>query len=100
MDVGSIPAPAVEARPRRVSAARRILSDPFTATGAAIYTVFLLAGLAAGWLAQYDPTEILMTDDGQLASGLAPSAAHWLGTTSMGRDIFSQLILASAPPCS
>ncbi len=75
--------------------ARRI--DPYTAAGIAIYALFLVAGLLAGWLAQYDPTEILMTDDGQLAAGLAPSAAHWLGTTSMGRDIFSQLIMGVRP---
>jgi peptide/nickel transport system permease protein len=75
----------------------RALRDPYTATGLIIYAVFILAGLCAGWLAQYDPTEILMTDDGQLAAGLAPSAAHWLGTTSMGRDIFSQLILGVRP---
>jgi len=96
MDVGS---PALLAQParRRPGPLRRVLSDPFTATGAAIYLLFLLAGLLAGQLAQYDPTEILMTDDGQLASGLHPGAAHWLGTTSMGRDIFSQLILGVRP---
>lgn len=76
---------------------RRLLADPFTAIGISIYLVFVVAGVLAGWLAQYDPTEILMTDEGQLASGLKPSAAHWLGTTSMGRDIFSQLILGVRP---
>ena len=98
MDVGNI-APPVQAplRRPRLAALRRALSDPFAMTGAAIYLVFVLAGIAAGWLAQYDPTEILMTDDGKLASGLYPSAAHWLGTTSMGRDIFSQLILGVRP---
>jgi peptide/nickel transport system permease protein len=78
-------------------AAARLLRDPYTATGIAIYAFFIAAGLCAGWLAQYDPTEILMTDDGQLAAGLPPSAAHWLGTTSMGRDIFSQLIMGVRP---
>ncbi len=78
-------------------ALRRIVRDPFTMAGLTIYLVFALAGLCAGWLAQYDPTEILMTDDGQLASGLRPGVAHWLGTTSMGRDIFSQLIMGVRP---
>lgn len=71
--------------------------DPYTAAGLAIYAVFLAVGLAAPWLAQYDPTEILMSDDGQLAAGLRPGAAHWLGTTSMGRDIFSQLVMGVRP---
>lgn len=76
---------------------RKALSDRYAVIGAAIYLFFVLAGLCAGWLAQYDPTEILITDDGQLAAALPPSAAHWLGTTSMGRDIFSQLILGVRP---
>ena len=101
MDVGSPPVAAAVVQPRavrrRFGFVRRIVADPFAVTGGAIYLVFLVAGLLAPWLAQYDPTEILMTDDGQLASGLAPSAAHWLGTTSMGRDIFSQLILGVRP---
>ena len=90
------PAVAAPAR-RRGGGAWRLLRDPFTAAGVLIYAVFILAGLCAGWLAQYDPTEILMTDDGQLAASLPPSAAHWLGTTSLGRDIFSQLILGVRP---
>lgn len=71
--------------------------DPYTAAGLAIYAVFLAVGVAAPWLAQYDPTEILMSDDGQLAAGLRPGAEHWLGTTSMGRDIFSQLVMGVRP---
>lgn len=97
MDAGSLPGGMVRARPSRLFAARRVLSDPFTLAGVTIYAVFAVAGLCAGWLAQYDPTEILMSDDGQLAAGLPPSAAHWLGTTSMGRDIFSQLIMGVRP---
>lgn len=71
--------------------------DPYTAAGLTIYAVFLAVGVAAPWLAQYDPTEILMSDDGQLAAGLRPGAEHWLGTTSMGRDIFSQLVMGVRP---
>jgi len=97
MDVGSPPAQTPVLRRPRFAALRRILADPFAIAGTAIYLVFILAGLSAHWLAQYDPTEILMTDDGQLAASLPPSAAHWLGTTSMGRDIFSQLILGVRP---
>ena len=99
MDVGSavVPAAPVRVRRRRFAGVRRLLADPFCAVGVGIYLLFLVAGVLAGWLAQYDPTEILMTDDGQLAAGLGPSASHWLGTTSMGRDIFSQLIMGVRP---
>ncbi len=74
---------------------RRI--DPYTVIGVGIYACFLVAALCAGWLAGYDPTEILFTDDGQLAASLPPSAEHWLGTTNLGRDIFAQLILGVRP---
>lgn len=97
MDAGSPPIhPAPPPVRRKPGVLRRIASDRFAAIGITIYALFILAA-AAGSLAQYDPTEILITDDGQLAAGLAPSAAHWLGTTSMGRDIFSQLILGVRP---
>jgi peptide/nickel transport system permease protein len=94
-----VAATSTVAAPRRPRWAnlRRVTADPFAVVGLLIYAVFILAGIFAGMLAQYDPTEILMTDDGQLAASLAPSAAHWLGTTSMGRDIFSQLILGVRP---
>jgi peptide/nickel transport system permease protein len=71
--------------------------DPYTAIGVGIYAFFIVAALCAGWLAGYDPTEILFTDDGQLAASLPPSAAHWLGTTNLGRDIFAQLIMGVRP---
>ena len=71
--------------------------DPYTAAGLAIYAMFLAVGVAAPWLAHYDPTEILMSDYGQLAAGLRPGGEHWLGTTSMGRDIFSQLVMGVRP---
>ncbi len=86
------------ARPRRLRAAlRRYFADPYAVAGVVIYVVFVLAAVFAGLLAQYDPTEILFADDGSLAASLPPSAEHWLGTTNLGRDIFSQLILGVRP---
>jgi peptide/nickel transport system permease protein len=71
--------------------------DRYTVIGVGIYAFFIVAALCAGWLAGYDPTEILFTDDGQLAASLPPSAEHWLGTTNLGRDIFAQLIMGVRP---
>jgi peptide/nickel transport system permease protein len=76
---------------------RKTFADPYAAVGVSIYVFFILAGLCAGWLAQYDPTEILFTDDGQLAASLPPSTTHWLGTTNLGRDIFAQLVMGVRP---
>jgi peptide/nickel transport system permease protein len=48
--------------------------------------------LASPWLAPYNPT--LQLADGLSASGqpLPPSAAHWLGTDDLGRDVLSRLM--------
>ena len=95
MDGGKAVTPAAALPLQRARRARR--ADPYTVIAVAIYAVFLLAALCAGWLARYDPTEILFTEDGQMAASLPPSAAHWLGTTNLGRDIFAQLILGVRP---
>jgi peptide/nickel transport system permease protein len=73
------------------------LRDPYALTGVTIYLGFLIVAICADALAPYGPTDILFTDDGQLAASLPPSAAHLLGTTNLGRDVFSQLVLGSRP---
>src|SRR5215471_7019908 len=70
---------------------------PYATVGIAIYLLFALIALFAGRIAPYDPLEILFAPDGQLAASLPPSAQHPLGTTNLGRDIFSQLVLGARP---
>jgi peptide/nickel transport system permease protein len=60
----------------------------------AMVSFFLLAAivgaaLLAPWIAPYDPTEITP----QFSA--APSAAHWLGTDQVGRDVFSRVLYAT-----
>lgn len=69
--------------------------DPFAMAGLAIYTLFVLLAIFADLLATHDPTEILFLESGRLARSIAPGADHFLGTTSLGRDIYSQLILGT-----
>ena len=69
-----------------------LLHDPYALTGTLIYLGFVLVALFAPLIAPYDPLEILFTSSGGLAGSLPPSAEHPLGTTNLGRDIFSQLI--------
>jgi len=70
--------------------------DPFAILGLSIYTVFLLVAIFADQLATHDPTEILYTTDYDLAADLGlGEQGHILGTTSLGRDIFSQLVYGS-----
>ena len=68
------------------------MHDPYALTGTLIYLMFVLVALLAPLLAPYDPLEILFTSSGGLAGSLPPSVEHPLGTTNLGRDIFSQLI--------
>ena len=71
------------------------LGDPFAAVGAAIYATFLATALLADVIAPYDPLEILFLPDGSLASSAPIGWQHLLGTTNLGRDIFSQLVVAT-----
>src|ERR1700675_3246155 len=63
---------------------------PLGAIGAAIVLLMLLVAVIAPWIAPYDPVAV---DFGAMLS--APSAQHWLGTDSFGRDVLSRLIYGS-----
>ncbi|WP_051644851.1 ABC transporter permease [Labrenzia sp. DG1229] len=78
----------------RIFAAIRLpVGDPFALAGLVIYAVFIATAICAPYIAPYDPSEILYTADYDLASDLPPGAkGHLLGTTSLGRDIFSQIV--------
>lgn len=52
-----------------------------------LVALFLAAALFAPWVAPLDPNAISLADRLQ-----GPSAAHWLGTDHLGRDILSRLI--------
>src|SRR3982074_2553149 len=83
--------------PGKVAALLAQLRDPYALIGVSIYLAFLLVAIFADRLASYEATEILFTEDGGLASALPPSPAHWLGTTNLGRDVFSQPVLGARP---
>lgn len=69
------------------------LNDPFAVVGLLIYAVFVLTAIFADRIAPYDPTEILYTESYDLAADLRPGEEGFiLGTTSLGRDIFSQIV--------
>src|SRR4030088_3381465 len=71
------------------------LRDPFALAGIAIYVVFILVAIFAGQIAHHDPTQIFYDSNFILAADLPPGGDYILGTTSLGRDVFSQLILGS-----
>jgi len=61
-----------------------------TTIGIAIVVVLVIVALSADWIAQYDvgTTNIALRY-------LPPSAAHWFGTDSTGRDIFSRVVFGT-----
>jgi peptide/nickel transport system permease protein len=81
----------------RLAALGAQLRNPYALTGVTIYLAFVVVAVFADALAPYNPTDILFTADGELAASLPPSAEHLLGTTQLGRDVFSQLVLGARP---
>ncbi|WP_109467133.1 dipeptide/oligopeptide/nickel ABC transporter permease/ATP-binding protein [Albibacillus kandeliae] len=55
-----------------------------------VLAALVVCALFAQWLAPYDPL-----DQDLIASLQGPSAAHWLGTDDLGRDVLSRLIYGS-----
>ena len=92
---------------REVAIAQRsraaLASNPKFVAGAGILLFFLLltvaqplleATLWAGSMNIYDPQ---FGFDTTIAHPSAPSLDHWLGTSSLGRDVFSMLAFATRP---
>ncbi len=61
--------------------------DPLGMAGFVLVGLLLLVTVFAAWLAPYDPFDVNVLD--RLSS---PSAAHWLGTDQLGRDILSRVL--------
>ena len=66
----------------------------YATIGVLIYLFFILIAILADYIAPNDPLKIHFSSSG-LARNLPPSFDFILGTTSNGRDIFSQLVYGS-----
>jgi peptide/nickel transport system permease protein len=60
---------------------------PLGAIGAAIMVLFVFAALFADLITAYDPLAVNAS-----LSLAPPSAAHWLGADSFGRDVYSRIV--------
>lgn len=85
----ALPAMAVPRRPRS-RALTAFLRNRAALVGAAVVLVFIGTAVLAPLLAPFDPlkTNFLLIRH-------APSAAHWLGTDDLGRDILSRMIFGA-----
>jgi len=64
--------------------------NPVTLGAFILFTGFVLLALFGPWIAPYDA----LASDGAAALK-PPSAAHWFGTDSLGRDILSRIVVAA-----
>ncbi|MFI5591305.1 ABC transporter permease [Amycolatopsis sp. NPDC051758] len=83
---------AVQALPAGAPVRRRrfrFLTGGKTATGLAVIVFFLVIAIIGEWIAPYDPS----ARSSDLLEG--PSGRHWFGTTHLGQDIFSQVVVGT-----
>lgn len=80
----ALPAPSMRRPNAVISALRR---SPTALVGVTIVAFFILVAFVGPYLAPYNPTQLMVGP-----SMSQPSAQHWLGTTQLGQDIFSQLL--------
>lgn len=58
-------------------------------TGLVILAIFTVLAVIGSWIAPYDPSKLS-------ADAMSPpSAHHWLGTTNLGQDILSQILVGT-----
>jgi peptide/nickel transport system permease protein len=67
-----------------------LLENRKAAVGLVIVISFVLVGLVGPFFVPYDPSQIGVGDPMQ-----GPTAHHWLGTTRLGQDLFSQLVVGT-----
>ena len=67
----------------------RLPRSPKVLLGLFIVGFFLILTVIGPWIAPYNPSAT------NFLPNMTPSAAHWFGTTSLGQDIFSQLLVGA-----
>ena len=70
-------------------------SDRLAMIGVVLLVFFIFVGVFADSLAPHGPRDRHYHDEGGIKRLESPSLAHPFGTTDVGRDIFSQVILGT-----
>lgn len=74
---------------------RIINSNGLSRFGFWVIVAFTIVAILAPWIAPYDPWQMTFDSDGNFASLRPPSWEFPMGTTHLGYDLYSQLILAT-----
>jgi peptide/nickel transport system permease protein len=69
---------------------RGVRRDRAAMAGLVIFLALVGMAIFADWVAPYNPTAVHMRERLQ-----EPSAAHWLGTDELGRDVLSRIIFGA-----
>ncbi len=75
---------------RTANRLNRIWNTPSLLVGSLMFAVLIILAVFIPYLSPYSPTEQNLS-----AFLQPPSAAHWLGTDQLGRDLFTRLIYAA-----
>lgn len=70
---------------------------PFGPTGLVILGLCIVLAVLGPAIAPYDPTARNYDAAGKLIRLAAPSWEHWLGTSLLGRDVLSQMLVGARP---
>lgn len=82
--------PILTDKSTRPSALRQIVKTPSLLTGILMFAILILLAVLVPYLSPYDPSEQNLS-----AFLQPPSAAHWLGTDQLGRDLLTRLLYAA-----
>jgi peptide/nickel transport system permease protein len=90
MSTVTVPVITYKVPKRRHPVLQFMMQQPLGAAGLAFIVLMAVCALFAPWVAPYDPLDV---DYSSMLA--APSADHWLGTDSFGRDVLSRIIFGA-----
>lgn len=82
--------PQLQEGSKKKNTVKRIWGTPSLLIGSIMFAVLILLAVFIPYISPYQPTEQNLS-----AFLQPPSAAHWLGTDQLGRDLFTRLIYAA-----